>query len=164
MKDVVKFLFSSLQNSPFDVLKNFDDYGKIYVADVKETYQGAGIKRKYDVFEPVRDENGIYVFFHTQNGEILHVGAAGNHGGSTGFYAHPNTGIVPQLVNRVNKTIFNYFIQSVQLSTNKNFEDYINEYSVFFVCLKPLTSQSSFAQGLNVLVKALKAILTPKIP
>ena len=70
MQDAISFIFSTLRNPPFVILKNFDNYGKIYVAEVKETYQGAGVERKYDVFEPVRNEKGIYVFFHTKTGEI----------------------------------------------------------------------------------------------
>ena len=163
MQDAISFIFSTLRNPPFVILKNFDNYGKIYVADVKETYQGAGVERKYDVFEPVRNEKGIYVFFHTKTGEILHVGAAGNRGGVTGFYAHPNTGIVPQLVNGVTSTILKYFTQNVQPSTNQKFEVYINEYSIFFVCLKSSMSRLLFAQGLNVLVSGLKVILKPTI-
>ena len=35
MQNVVQFLFSSLQNSPFSVLKNFDDFGEFLCIDIK---------------------------------------------------------------------------------------------------------------------------------
>ena len=164
MNNVVQFLFSSLQNSLFSVLKNFDDHGEFYVADVRSTYSAPGRNRNYKDFGPVEDQNGVYVFFTKNTGEILHIGAAGNKGGETGFYSTSYTGIVPQLINGTITTILNHFQKNVQPKTSQSFEDYINEYSVFFLCLKPSTTNpTSSAQGLDDLVDALRSLLKPTI-
>ena len=164
MQSVVKFLFSSLQKFPFNILKNFGDYGEFYVADVRDTYCGSGQNRSYKDFEPVEGQNGINIFFNKETTEILHIGAAGNRGGVTGFYAVPSTGIVPQLINGITTTILNHFQKNVQPKTSQGFDDYINEYSVFFLCLKPSkTNPASFAHGLDDLVDALKLLLKPTI-
>ena len=112
----------------------------------------------------MENKNGIYIFFNKKTGELLHVGAAGNKGGVTGFYASPNTGIVPQVINGTTPTVVNYFQQNVKtLNPNQSFENYINDYSILFICLKPSTTQTDFAQSLNVLLRVLKNTLKTTI-
>ena len=105
MQNFLKFLCSSLQNSPFPVLKNFDDYFEFYTADIMKTYNASGKERTYDIFKPVSNKNGIYIFFNTADGEILYISAVGNKNGKTGFYRSTQTGVVPQLINGTTPTI-----------------------------------------------------------
>ena len=164
MQNFLKFLCSSLQNSPFPVLKNFDDYFEFYTADIMKTYKASGKDRTYDIFKPVSNKNGIYIFFNTADGKILYISAVGNKKGKTGFYKSTQTGVVPQLVNGTTPTIKKYFNQNISKGTSQSFEDYINNYSILFLCLKPAAGhEDDFSSSLIALVKILKTFLQHEI-
>lgn len=181
MNDVVKFLFSSLQNSPFDVLKNFDDYCEFLCIDVKDIgfkkNKNGEKKRDYagSSLRKIRGHGGaIFIFFNPEEKEdkVLLVGYSEDlypEKGSDNPAIKFSRYIINQ--NEPMKKYFDGYLKknpNIPQATNDEkeqaFIEYINKYSILLVCLRISSSASlSLESALKEVVKGLNSLLKPKI-
>ena len=120
--------------------------------------------RNYSSFSSVQNKSGLFIFFDKTTNDVLYIGS------STALYlTSGGPGAVAQLINTSNPAIYNYFLTQNPTLTVQNptfqryaYDNYINNYSVFFLCLTATpTNQNNFQNDLADIVIKLKSIIQP---
>ena len=175
MRNPVKFNLSNLcalfnsqisqvLQAAFAPFNNVADFYCLDICNININKRGR-VYASNNFFRKIQGQKrGIFIIFNEMNKSVLCIGTSENQD----FYPSKanggtrNSGVV-RYINGDNPRM-NDFRQSTGLLPRCSYEQYINMYSILFLCLTPAPSATTnFANDLGQLKNALETILHPQI-
>lgn len=101
------------------------------------------------------ERQGLFAIFNEQTGEVLYIGSSIASVGTKYFYPAEGSGNswVIRFINNHNELMQEYVEKFSHNQQNFQFAKYIDDYSIFFLCLKPSNNSSRSLEDVLIELK-----------